>query len=119
MAEVLTDIGTGWVASKLNEAIQTTADYVGWGTGVGIADKIDTALFAESTEARVLATRSQPDSNTVQWVALLTANSNKIITNAGNFTTSTGGDLICHANWTGVPLETGDKIEITIQLTIL
>jgi hypothetical protein len=117
-ATILSTVGAGWVRDKLNETVQTTGDYIGWGTGAGTAAVGDTTLFTESSESRVLSTRTVPSANTVQWVGTLTAAAGKTITNAGNFTASTSGTLIVHGDFTGVALLTGDQIQFTIQLAI-
>jgi hypothetical protein len=117
-ATVLTQVGEEWIVNKLDEAVQTTGDYIGWGSGTGTASKSDTTLFNEESEARVVATRTKPASNIIQWVGTLTASASKTITNAGNFTASTGGTLIVHGDFTGISLNDGDKIEFTIQLEI-
>lgn len=116
MATVLTQAGEEWIIDKLDETIQTTGDYVGWGTGAGTAAKADIALFTESTEARVVATRTQVAVDKIRWVATITAAAGKTITNAGNFTASTGGTLIVHGDFTGIVLATGDQIQFTIDL---
>jgi len=103
---------------KLDETVQTTGDYIGWGTGTGTASKSDTTLFTEASEARVTATRTQPVADKIQWVGTLTANAAKTITNAGNFTASSGGTLIVHGDFTGVALNTGDQIQFTITVEI-
>lgn len=118
MATVLTQVGEEWIVDKLDETIQTTGDFVGWGTGAGTAAKADTTLFTEASEARVTATRSQPAADKIRWVGTLTADAAKTITNAGNFTASTGGTLIVHGDFTGIALASGDKIEFTIDLEI-
>jgi hypothetical protein len=118
MATVCTDVGEQWIVDKIDETVQTTGDFVGWGTGAGTAAEADTTLFTEASEARVTATRSQPSADTVRWVATLTADAGKTITNAGNFTASSGGTLIVKGDFTGVALLTGDKIEFTINLQI-
>jgi len=118
MATVLTQVGEEWIVDKLDETVQTTGDYIGWGTGTGTAAKTDTALFTEASEARVTATRSQPVADKIRWVGTLTADAAKTITNAGNFTASTGGTLIIHGDFTGIALASGDKIEFTIDLEI-
>jgi len=102
----------------LDEVVQTTGDYIGWGTGAGTAGKSDTVLFTEASESRVTATRTQPAADKIQWVGTLTASGSKTITNAGNFTASSGGTLIVHGDFTGISLNSGDKIEFTIQLEI-
>lgn len=118
-ATVLTQVGEEWIVDKLDETVQTTGDYVGWGTGAGTAAKGDTALFTEASEARVSATRTQPVADKIRWVATLTcAGAGKTITNAGNFTALTAGTLIVHGDFTGIALNVGDKIEFTIDLEI-
>ena len=59
MATVFTTVGKAWAIDKLDELLQTTGDYIGWGTGAGTAAIGDTTLFTEAAEARVVATRSQ------------------------------------------------------------
>ncbi|OGS01550.1 MAG: hypothetical protein A2V88_02685 [Elusimicrobia bacterium RBG_16_66_12] len=122
MATVLTQVGEELIVDLMDSA---SADYVGWGTGAGTAAKGDTALFTAATEARVVATRSQPVADKVRWVATITADGSKTITNAGVFDAAgsgsppTGGTpLIVHGDFTGVPLLAGDKIEFTIDLEI-
>lgn len=117
-ATVLTTVGKAWVVDKLDETLQTTADYVGWGTGAGTAVVGDTTLFTEAAEARVVATRSQPAADTVRWVATLTSASAQTITNAGNFTASSGGTLVVKGDFTGVVLAINDQIQFTINLQI-
>lgn len=119
MATVFTTAGAGWVITKLNETVQTTGDFIGWGTGAGTAAVGDTTLFTEAAEARVTATRTAPSATQIQWVGTLTAAAGKTITNAGNFTASTGGTLIVKGDFTGVVLATGDQIQFTIQLNVL
>lgn len=85
------------------------------GYGAGTAGKGDTTLFTEASEARVQAAMSQPAADKIRWVATLTADGAKTITNAGNFTAASGGTLIVHGDFTGVALAQGDKIEFTID----
>lgn len=118
LATVLTSAGKDWLIDKLDEALQTTGDYIGWGTGAGTAAVGDTTLFTEGAESRVVATRSQPVSTTLRWVGTLTATSGKTVTNAGNFTASSGGTLIVHGDFTGILLNTGDAIQFTIDLQV-
>lgn len=124
-ATVLTTAGKGWVTSKIDEGVQTTGDFVGWGTGAGTAAVADTTLFTEDsagspTYARVSATRTiittTVTNDTVQWVATITSNGSKTITNAGNFTASTSGTLIVKGDFTGIALALNDSIQFTITL---
>src|SRR5687767_5307095 len=118
MATVLTTAGKEWIVDKLDETVQTTGDYVGWGTGAGTAAVGDTTLFTEASEARVVATRSQPSATVVRWVATITADGTKTITNAGNLTAAAAGTLVVHGDFTGIPVQAGDQIQFTIELTI-
>ena len=92
--------------------------YIGWGTGAGTASKSDTALFAEASEARQSATRSQPVADKIRYVATMTADGAKTITNAGVLTALTGGILIIHGDFTGIPLQQNDQIQFTIDTEI-
>ena len=119
MATVLTQVGEEWIIDKLDETVQTTGDYLAWGTGVGTAAKADIALFTEASEARVIATRTQPLTDKIRWVGTITcAGAGKTITNAGNFTASTAGTLIIHGDFTGIVLAVGDKIEFSVDLEV-
>lgn len=118
MATVFTTVGKAWVVDKIDETVQTTGDYVGWGTGAGTAAVGDTTLFTEASEARVVATRSQPSADTIRWVATLTADGGKTITNAGNFTASSAGTLLVKGDFTGIVLALNDSIEFTINLQV-
>src|SRR3990167_6504355 len=118
MATVVTDVGEQWIVDKLDESVQTTASFVAWGTGAGTAGETDTTLFTEASEARVAGTASQPTSDTLRYVATITADGAKTITNAGTFTASSGGTLVVKGDFTGIVLALGDKIEFTINLQI-
>lgn len=115
--EVVVDLIDGTSTSALGTGNATIA----WGTGAGTADKADTTLFAESTEgggeARQTPTVSQPLADKNQWVATLTAESTKTVTNAGVFNSTGGATLIVKGDFAGITLaSTGDKIEFTISL---
>ena len=118
MATVLTQAGEEWLVDKIDETVQTTGDFIGWGTGAGVAAKADTTLFTEATEARVTATRTQPLADKIRWVGTITANAAKTITNAGNLTALTLGSLIVHGDFAGIALALNDKIEFTIDIEI-
>ena len=117
-ATVLTQVGEEFIVDKIDEVVQTTGDYIGWGTGTGTAAKADTALFVESAETRATASRTQPLADKIRWVGTITSASAQTITNAGNFTAVTAGTLIVHGDFTGVVLAIGDKIELTIDIEI-
>ena len=120
MATVYTSVGETVVVDLIDGVSAVHLDAanakVGWGTGAGTAGKADTTLFVEASEARVAAAISQPTADKNQWVATITANGAKTITNAGLFNAATVGDLIIHGDFTGIVLALGDKIEFTITL---
>jgi hypothetical protein len=118
MATILTDVGEGWIVDKLDETVQTEADYIAWGTGAGTAAKGDTTLFTEAAETRVQGTGSQPSADVLRYVGTLTSLSDQTITNAGTFTASSSGTLVVKGDFTGIPLSTDDQIEFTIDLEI-
>jgi hypothetical protein len=114
MANVFNTSGAGLVVDQL-DAFGTF--YIGWGTGAGTAAVGDTTLFTESAESRVAATKSQPSANILQWVGTMTASAGRTITNAGVLSASSGGTLVVKSDFTGVVLNTSDKIEFTFQLS--
>jgi hypothetical protein len=120
LATVATQGAIQWVVDKLDETVQTTGDYMAWGSGTGTAASTDTTLFTEESESRVVATRTQQTTSisgdTIRWVGSLTAAAGKTIRNAGNFTASTSGTLIVKGDFTAITLNTGDIIEFTINL---
>jgi hypothetical protein len=109
---VVVDLIDGTSATHLD----ATNAKVAWGTGAGTAAKADTTLFTEASEARVAAATSQPAGDTNRWIATMTADGAKTITNAGLFNSASGATLIVKGDFTGIVLALGDKIEFTISL---
>lgn len=117
MATVFTQVGEELITDYLDGSASVPANwYVHWGTGAGAAAKGDTALTTPGSEARVIGTATQPLADQNQWVATLTADGTKTITEAGLFDASTAGNMMIRGDFTGIPLTSGDKIEFTIQL---
>ena len=120
MATVYTSAGEAVVVDLIDGTSSTHLDntnaHVGWGTGAGTAAKGDTTLFTEASETRVTATTSQSAADTNQWVATLTADGAKTITNAGLFNAVSAGSMIVKGDFTGIVLALGDKIEFTVSL---
>lgn len=117
MATVLTQDGEEWIVDMLDGGTVGT-QYIGWGTGVGTAAKEDETLFTEASETRQSATRTQPLADKIRYVATMTADGPKTITNAGVLTLVTGGVLIIHGDFTGIPLLQTDQIQFTIDMEI-
>lgn len=118
MADIFTDVGEDLVTDYIDGTASAPANWhIGWGTGAGTAGKTDTTLFTEASESRVTATESQPSSNINQFVATITADGAKTITNAGAFDAATVGNMMQKSDFTGIALALNDKIEFTFQLT--
>ncbi len=116
MANIYTTVGKQKVVDYIDNTASLTTPYIAWGTGAGTAAVGDTTLFTEASESRVAATISQPSADTNQFVATITANGSKTITNAGLFDASTTGNLILKSDFTGVVLATNDTITFTFTL---
>jgi hypothetical protein len=120
MATVYTSAGEAKVVDLIDGVsavhLDATNGKIGWGTGAGTAAKGDTTLFTEASEARVAVVASQPVADKNRWVATLTADAAKTITNAGLFDAASGGNLVVKGDFTGIALALGDKIEFTIDL---
>lgn len=118
MADIFTDVGETLVADYVDGTVSAPAtNYIGWGTGAGTAAKGDTTLFTEATEARIAAARSQPAGNQNRYVATITADGAKTITNAGVFDASSAGNLSLKSDFTGIVLALDDSIQFTFTIT--
>jgi len=128
LSTYLTNSGITLMRDSLTGGTSITADYIGWGTGAGTTSKSDTTLFSESStglsmsgENRVLAVRTISGTDSIQWVATLTSNGVKSITNAGNFTGSgsaSPGNIMIKGDFTAIPLQTNDRIQFTFVLEL-
>lgn len=124
MATVVTHAGEEWVVDKINEAVQTEPEYVGWGEGAGTAAKTDTDLFTPANTnpgnvLRLQGTSSKTGSGSTakyQVVATLESLDTDNKTNAGLWTASTGGTLVVKGDHTSTPMAIGDKIEYTFTI---
>lgn len=118
MADIFTDVGEGLVADYVDgTASAPTNWYVAQGTGAGTAAKGDTTLFTEASESRVAATESQPSANQNQFVATITADGTKTVTNAGVFDATSVGNMLLKSDFTGIAVTASDTIEYTFTIT--
>lgn len=116
MANVYTTVGKQFIVDLIDATVAVAAHYIAQGTGAGTAAVGDTTLFTEATEARVSATKSQPAADKNQWLATITADGTKTITNAGVFSASSGGTLILKGDFTGIAVVLNDQIQYTFTL---
>lgn len=118
MANVFTDIGENLTTDFWDGTASAPANwYIAQGTGVGAAAKGDTALTTEASEARVISTDTQPSADQNQHVATITADGTKAIIEMGLFDAATTGNMPVRADFTAINVDSGDKIEFTVQIT--
>lgn len=117
MADIWTDAAEELLVDILDGTVAVPTWYGAWGTGAGTAAKGDTTLFTEASEARVVATKSQPAANQSRYFASIEADGVKTITNAGVLSASSAGTLWVHSDFTGILLAVSDKIELTFTIT--
>ncbi len=118
MPTVLTTVGKQWIADKIDGTVSAVEpEYVASGTGSTAAAAGDTVIETE-VESRVAGTNTQPSADTVRYVAQVTYTATRTIANAGTLTASSSGVLVVHGNFTGIAVNSGDKIEFTVDLQI-
>lgn len=117
MAQIYTNVVRAAIITALNGTGLSQYKYLGWGTGAGTAAVGDTTLFTESAEARSVTTNTiittTVTNDTLQMVGTITATAGRTITNMGVLDASSAGNLFVKADFTGVPLSTGDAIKAT------
>jgi hypothetical protein len=120
MATVYTSAGEAVVADLVDGTSSTHLDgtnaQIAQGTGTTEAAKGDTALETEASEDRVVATPSQPAADTNQWIATITADGTKAITEAGLFDAATSGNCIIRSVFAAINVVANDSIQFTFQL---
>ncbi len=104
------------VIDPATRAAQVTTYYGAWGSGATAPAVANTALGTELAEARVATTISQPAANTIQFLWEVTATGNRTVNEFGVFTASTVGDMWIRGTLSTLNIETGDRVEFTIQL---
>lgn len=117
MADVYTNAGEDLTADLIDGSVAVPIWRAAWGTGAGTSAKGDTTLFTEASEARQATVNTQPSSNINRFVATLTADGAKTITNAGVFDAASAGNLLCKSDFAGIALALGDKIQFTFEIT--
>lgn len=128
-AVVFTTTGARWDADKFVDLATAsgpntaTTWYIGFGTGGSstgaTATAGDTDLKAAATEARVVATVTQPSATTDQWTGTITCGraGGFTVEEAGLFNATASGIMVIRGSHGGVALATGDSIAYTIQLS--
>lgn len=119
MADIFLDAGEELVTDQMdnNTASATLTWFVAQGTGAGTTVKADTTLFVEASESRVATVDSQPSANQNRYVATITADGTKTVTNAGVADASTAGNFLVKSDFGGIAVVLNDSIEFTFTIT--
>ena len=119
MTTVFTNQGKAVTANRV-KGLGSEPNYVGWGTGAGVASASDTGLFTESAEPRVAGTSSVQTTNvpndTYQVQATMVAAQAETITNVALVDAPVAGNCFLHSSFDGVPLQLGDAIQFTLKV---
>lgn len=117
----LTTAGREWVIDKVQSVAPNSnanMGWIAWGTGTTAENVTDTALVTEASEARAVATLSQPTTTTDRAVGTITATGTKNIAECGRFNQlAVGGVLQQRHVFTAIPVVSGDQIQFTLDLT--
>lgn len=111
--------------SRIAAAIAALTWWVQWGTGSGAAAAANAVTTTTTTEARTAATSSQTTGSvtgdTHTLTGTITAAGARTITEVGSFdavgsgSPPTGGNMDYYADFTGIPLLTGESIAFTLN----
>jgi hypothetical protein len=124
MPIVWTDAGQAHAVDCLDPATrgaQVATYYGAWGSGSTAPAVAQTALVTELAEARVACTISQQTTqsagDTLRYLWEVTASGNRTVREFGVFTASTVGSMLVRGTLASdTPIETGDKVEFTINV---
>lgn len=119
MAVVYTDAGQAHVIDVLDPATrgaQATTYYGAWGSASTTPAVTQTALGTENAESRVAATISQPAANTIRYLWEVTASANRTVNEFGVFNASSTGTMLIRGTHATLNIESGDRVEYTVDL---
>jgi hypothetical protein len=132
LASVFTNDGEDWAVQRMagqGDFAGSYADWIAWGTGLGVVNKSDVELFDEDLDAirvqGVVTAEGSGASAKYQLVGTLTVvNGPKTITNAGSLTHDRGagpisnpdGLLIVHGDFSPITIDTDDQVTFTITI---
>jgi hypothetical protein len=120
MPIVWTDVGQQQSADLHDPATRDAVSdnyYGAWGSSATAPAVTQTALGTENAEARAACAISQPAADTVRYVYTITATGNRVVNEFGVFDALTTGNMIIRGTLSTLNIETGDRVEFTIDLT--
>jgi len=121
--DVVTNVGLDVITDRLKFAgVGGVAEpkFVAWGTGTTTPAVTDTTIETAPGEARTDGTSSQQTTSTTddtyRVVGTITATATRAITNAGLFTASSAGSMLCKSDFATINLLTNDSITFTFNV---
>jgi len=114
---VLTSVGRQWIIDKMRDTVATQQKFIHWGTGTTGELVGQTALVTPAAEARTIGVISSPSAALHRVIGTLTAASAKNISEVGLFDASAAGVMLIRAVFTAIPVEIGDSVQFTLDLT--
>lgn len=118
-----TDVGQGFAIDQLddNTASATPTYFGAWGSSATTPAVTDTALGAENPEARTsipAGSQTQPATDTIRWVYVITATGTRTVQETGIFSASTAGNMYIRIVHGSLALESGDQVTYTVNLRL-
>jgi hypothetical protein len=121
---VVPDEGEQWAVDKVQDVAPNSnakMDVLAVGTGATAeSESVTMASLTEVSEARVSGTLSQPAADTDRLVATMTFAGSKTATQAARTNTTTKGGagekMYFYALYTGIPVQSGDSIQYTLDV---
>lgn len=124
VGQKFTDVGQAFAIDllDLNTRSGVAGTYYGaWGSGSTTPAVGDTALVSENPESRtaiLAANMSQPASDTVRWVYLITATGTRTVQETMVNTASSSGLCLIRIVHGSLALESGDAVTYTVNLRL-
>lgn len=98
---------------------QPEPNFMGWGTGATAAALTDTNLTTPAPEGRLTGTSSITTTNvpndTYQVTGTIVSANVQTISELGLFDSATGGSMLAHLVFTGIPVNPRDGVVFTVK----
>ena len=110
-------VGLNFIASRIKDASSAVMSHMALGSGAATAASGNTALGTEL--GRIALTSTTVTNNAIAFSATFTAGvGTGAVTEAGLFSASTGGTMLCRTVFSVVNKEAADTMSITWTVTI-
>jgi hypothetical protein len=117
--KVVTDAGVQYIVDSLQGLVEPeNLKFHGSGTGTTAESSSQTELVAEVSSRGVGSLGEGSSANIFKSVGVVSYGAALNITEHGLFSASTGGTLFDRSVFTAIPVDSGDSIEFTYELTL-